>query len=118
MSPTFKSAVPILYAQDIGRSVAFYEEKLGFTRAGIYPDYAVLRRDGIEIHLAKCDDRHVIENTQCRVNLAGIDELYAECQRHGIVHPNGPLKTQPWGLREFAVLDFDGNLIKFAERAT
>ena len=27
----------------------------------------------------------------------------------------GPLIEQPWGLREFAVLDDDGNMIKFGE---
>ena len=30
----------------------------------------------------------------------------------GVIHPNGPLAQQPWGL-EFAVLDVDGNLYKF-----
>ena len=34
----------------------------------------------------------------------------------GVVHPNGPLTDQPWGYREFAALDSDGNLIKFGER--
>ena len=116
MTPRFTSAVPVLYSLDIGPSVAFYEEKLGFERGGIYPDYAVLRRDGIEIHLCKCNDRNLAENTQCRVNVAGIDALHAECRAKGIVHPNGPLREQPWGLREFAVLDLDGNLIKFSER--
>lgn len=32
------------------------------------------------------------------------------------VHPNGNLAYQPWGMREFAILDNDGNLIKFADR--
>ena len=37
-------------------------------------------------------------------------------RRAGVVHPNGPLTDQPWGLREFAVLDGDGNMIKFGQR--
>jgi hypothetical protein len=32
------------------------------------------------------------------------------------VHPNAPLRDQPWGTREFAVLDPDNNLIALYER--
>jgi hypothetical protein len=39
-----------------------------------------------------------------------------EMAASGIVHPNGALQQQPWGFKEFAVLDGDGNLIKFGER--
>ncbi len=116
MSPSFKSAVPVLYSLDLEPSISFYEENLGFERRGVYPDYAVLHRDGVEIHLALCGDKRIPENTQCRVNVVGIDALHAECKKKKIVHPNGPLETKPWGLREFAVLDRDGNLIKFSER--
>lgn len=34
----------------------------------------------------------------------------------GVVQPNGPLREQPSGFKKFAVLDGDGNLIKFGER--
>ena len=49
--------------------------------------------------------------------MTGIDALYEEMTAAGVVHPNGSLQEQPWGMREFAVLDGDGNLIKFSERA-
>jgi catechol 2,3-dioxygenase-like lactoylglutathione lyase family enzyme len=114
--PTFTSAVPVLPSLDLAKAVAFYEEKLGFTRGGVYPDYAVLRRDGIELHLCLCDDPELPKQTSCRVNVKGIDAFHAECKPRGIVHPNGPLRDQPWGLREFAILDRDGNLIKFSEK--
>jgi catechol 2,3-dioxygenase-like lactoylglutathione lyase family enzyme len=32
-----------------------------------------------------------------------------------MVHPNATLEDKPWGTREFAVLDPDGNLITFYE---
>ena len=50
------------------------------------------------------------------LDVEGIDALYAEMQAAGVVHPNGLLQQQPWGMKEFAVLDGDGNLIKFGER--
>ena len=45
----------------------------------------------------------------------GIDDLYGDCQARDIVHPNAPLEEQPWGFREFAVRDHDGNLVTFFE---
>ena len=48
--------------------------------------------------------------------VTGIDELYRQCLALGAVHPNGPLTDQPWGSREFAVLDPDHNLITLYEQ--
>jgi hypothetical protein len=44
-----------------------------------------------------------------------VDALYAELRPLGIVHDNASLTTQPWGDREFAILDPDGNLVTFFE---
>jgi hypothetical protein len=49
--------------------------------------------------------------------VTGIDELHRHCQALGVVHPNAPLTDQPWGMREFAILDPDNNLITLYERA-
>jgi len=109
-------AIPVLASLDIDATQRFYKEKLGFEPASRYPDYGICRRDGIEIHFWLTDDRRFPENTSCRVDVTGVDALYAEMKDAGVVHPNGPLTDQPWGMREFAILDGDGNLIKFGER--
>ncbi len=33
----------------------------------------------------------------------------------GVVHPNGPLREQPWGVRDFAILDAENNQTMFYE---
>ena len=38
-------------------------------------------------------------------------ELHEHCRRLGVVHPDAPLHDEPWGTREFAGLDPDGDLI-------
>jgi catechol 2,3-dioxygenase-like lactoylglutathione lyase family enzyme len=110
------AAVPVLASLDIERSVQFYTTRLGFTKvhaaAGVY---GIVSRDGVEIHLWACSDRHIAENTGCRVHVAGIDALYRELAPQCVVHPNAPLRARPWGAREFAVLDCDGNLVTFVE---
>lgn len=68
-APEFLIAVPVLPALDINQAIAFYEQRLGFTTLFKYDDYAGLSRGGIQIHLWLCDDRHIAENSGCRVNL-------------------------------------------------
>ena len=109
-------AIPVLASLDIEATQRFYVDKLGFAVVGRYPDYGSVERDGVQIHFWLTDDSDIPKATSCRVDVAGVDQLYEEMKASGVVHPNGPLTDQPWGLREFAVLDGDGNMIKFGER--
>ena len=61
-------------------------------------------------------ERHLAGTASCRVEVTGIDEIYHHCAELGVVHPNAPLTDQPWGMREFAILDPDHNLITLYER--
>jgi catechol 2,3-dioxygenase-like lactoylglutathione lyase family enzyme len=45
----------------------------------------------------------------------GIAALYEHCQTRQVVHPNGELSTQPWGMREFTILDPDRNAVTLFE---
>ena len=42
------------------------------------------------------------------------DKLYAELREKG-ANVQGEPVSQPWGLREFSVLDIEGNQIKFGQ---
>ncbi|MFO1315631.1 MAG: VOC family protein [Burkholderiales bacterium] len=115
--PTLLSVAPVLASLNIERTITFYCARLGFSRVYLDPGvWGIVARDGIQIHFWPCSDRHIAENTSCRVHVVGIDELFAEFRAQGVVHPDAPLQTRPWGSREFGVLDSDGNLITFAER--
>lgn len=114
-TPKFLSAIPVLPAVDIAAAVTFYEQKLGFTTDFQSDDYAGLRRGGVQLHLCLTSDRQVAKNTSCRINVSGIDALYGEYQAQNLIHPNGAIDTKIWGLREFAILDLDGNCLTFAE---
>lgn len=109
-------AVPVLASLDIFKTVDFYQKKLGFDRVGWKDEnYAVIGRDKIEIHFWKCKNKIFPENTSCYIHVNNVDGLYKEMMASGVVHPNGPLQDQPWGMREFAILDGDGNMIKFGQ---
>jgi catechol 2,3-dioxygenase-like lactoylglutathione lyase family enzyme len=118
----FRSAVPAMPVSDERRAVAFYEEALGLTElkdgdTGL----GILRRDAVELHVWVADgsgkgaERHLAGSASCRIEVTGVDALYAHCRQLGVVHPNAALDEKPWGTREFGILDPDGNLIALYE---
>ena len=106
----------MLAVADIAAGVTFYQ-RIGFVVLFQSDDYAALSRDDVNLHLWRCLDRTVAENTACRMKVAGIDMLHAECQEAGAVHPNGALRRTDRGTREFTVLDPQGGAITFVEAA-
>ena len=53
----------------------------------------------------------------CRVETEHPDELFAELEPKGVVDPSEPIRTMPWGARQFSVLDCCGNRITFTGTA-
>jgi catechol 2,3-dioxygenase-like lactoylglutathione lyase family enzyme len=114
---SFVMAVPIIPARDTAASTAWYRDNLGFEVVHLEPEYAIVERDGVGVHFWGPSGIEPADSmTMFRIRVGGIDELYEHCQRKEIVHPNAPLEEKPWGAREFAVIDGDGNLLTFFER--
>jgi len=111
----FNSAVPILASLNEDETVQFYTEKLGFTFHSAWDGYLIFSRDGVNIHLWPCNDAEIAKNTGCYVNVSEVDKLYAEYKQHSIIHPNGDLETKPWEMRQFSILDNNGNIFHFGE---
>ncbi|MDG5492421.1 VOC family protein [Psychroserpens sp. SPM9] len=108
--------IPVLASLNIKKTVDFYKSKLGFNRVGYLDDnYAVIARDHFVVHFWKCNDKIHPEHTSCYVDVKDIDILYKELQAFDVIHPNGKLENKPYGMREFSILDHDGNLIKFGQ---
>jgi hypothetical protein len=109
MMPRLKTAIPKLASLDF--------ERLQFVRRGTYPDYDIVERDGVQLHFWLCTDGRIPKETACRIEVEGIDGLFAEFSALGVVHPNGALERKPWGVDEFSILDIDGNLVTFQQDA-
>lgn len=113
MTSQIASTIPVLASLDIDASIAFYADYLGFAAAARHDDYAIVRRDGCEIHFWLCSERNIAENTSCYVRVANAQELYEEFSRKGVRMK--PPVLQPWGMKECHVIDPHGNLLKFGE---
>jgi hypothetical protein len=110
-----KSAVPILASLNEEETIKFYTEKLGFTFNSSWEGYIILSRDKINLHLWPCTDDAIPKNTGCYINVTKVDALYAEYKPLGVIHPNGELKEMPWKMKQFSILDNNGNIIHFGE---
>jgi hypothetical protein len=110
-----KSAVPILASLNEEETVKFYTEKLGFTFHSSWEGYLILSRNKVNIHLWPCKDQEIAKNTGCFINVTGVDKLYAEYKPLGVIHPNGDLQEMPWKMKQFSILDNNGNVIHFGE---
>lgn len=108
-----QSIVSIMPALDFKATIDFYLH-LGFAVVGEYPDYLLLERDGSELHFFASDDKHLAENTACYIRVRNLEALADEYESAG-VKLRHPVELKPWGMKEFAVIDVSGNLLRFGE---
>lgn len=95
----------------------YYINQLGFQEIGDYEGYLMVKKDNIEIHFFEFKELNPKENYgQVYIRTNNIDNLYKSLiENKTEIHPNGTLKTQPWGQKEFALLDPDSNLLTFGQ---
>lgn len=110
---------PKLPMRDKAVTKDYYINKLGFQLFGDneFDGYLMVFKDNIQLHFFAFKDLDPKENYgQVYIRINEIDELYQTLLNNQIaIHPNGHLETQPWGQREFALLDPDNNLLTFGE---
>jgi uncharacterized glyoxalase superfamily protein PhnB len=126
---------PNLVVADIARSIAFYQDVLGFTVVTTVPEvspfvFAWMQRDGVNVFLNTLEGMEddilglatrpiggtatMFFSVERDAAAGGIDEFFTRVSgRAGIVMP---LKDQFYGMREFGVQDPDGYIILFAQR--
>jgi uncharacterized glyoxalase superfamily protein PhnB len=109
----------VLAVQNLALSVAYYQEKLGFTTDWAYEGWHQLRRGSFVVMLGECtDDRPAFETRNhsyfAYVQVVGVDELYKELVGRG-AEIHYPLGSKPWGMREFGIITVDGHRILFGE---
>jgi catechol 2,3-dioxygenase-like lactoylglutathione lyase family enzyme len=117
-------AIPILPARNLHETRAFYE-RLGFRAAGWWPEefggYAILIRGDAAMHFFLFKDLSPRENYgQCYWPADDVDAFYAECMAIGLPASGEPrlipVEDKPWGMREFAIVDPNGNLIRVGQQ--
>ena len=119
-------AVPILPSRDLRESLAFYE-RLGFESRGAPPErwgYLIVGRGGVELHFYDAPDVDPLTTAaSCYVRVADAAALHEEWQRIGVPpDPASGSRLMPpedtdYGMREFALVDPSGNLLRVGSPA-
>jgi predicted enzyme related to lactoylglutathione lyase len=101
---------------DVGRSLAFFVERLGFGvefKLGDPPEYAIIDREAVSLHLmpaARAPETR--GHSSVYVFVADVDALHRELDGRG-----APIEVAPtdfdYGMREMSVRDPDGNRLTF-----
>jgi catechol 2,3-dioxygenase-like lactoylglutathione lyase family enzyme len=117
----FDLAIPILPSRSVDDTVTFFK-RLGFEGGAHESDsgYAILRRGTVELHFFTHRELVPADSSSgCYIRVMDVESFYRSClpselPRTGIPRMDA-LEDKPWGLREFAVIDPDGNLIRIGQ---
>lgn len=115
----FKSVAPILVAQDIQASAAYYQDRLGFGIDFLYgepPFYGAVSRGEVCLHLRFMNIANPVAGDDtlilATIEVSDVRALFEEFRERGadIIQPP---TSHPWGGTDILVRDPDGNVISF-----
>jgi uncharacterized glyoxalase superfamily protein PhnB len=114
------ASATVFVVQDVLRSVAHYRDVLGFSVRFTYGDpvfHAGVERGEVQVHLhAASKTKRLPGHGAVNVFVTDVDALYEELRRRG-ARVQGEPKDYPYGMRDFDVLDLDGNQLCFGSES-
>ena len=120
-----KQVAPQFVVTDVVRTAEYYRDVLGFEILGFFADppvYAMVRRDGVEIHFGKADSNEIKVNDSVRKGLGtdayifvnDVNALYEELTGRGANVVEGPVR-RIYDCVEITVKDCNGFQLVFGE---
>lgn len=121
MNPTIDVAVPVLPCRSISVTTEFYL-RLGFDGGAheFNENYAIFTLGTVELHFfLHADLVPAASWAGCYIRVLDVRSLYEASLASGLPDLGIPrmdrLEDKPWGLKEFAVVDPDGNLLRIGQ---
>ena len=105
--------MPEFPVSDVPAAVAHYRDTFGFRVNYEQADIGVMDRDAIRILLIARTALHAGIGS-AYIYVSDADTLHAELLQAG-AHVLGEPTDHPWGLRDFVVVDTDGNRLTFGQ---
>ena len=115
------SVAPMLNVADSIAEIAFFRDVLGFTDLLGEPGYAVMHRDGNEVHIAEHHDEavlsHVNGHMQIYIQTDDIDAMWERAKPFSETYRTRELFVREYGMTEFH-METPGGILVFVGEAT
>ena len=104
--------IPKVFYEDINVGLNLFVKGMGFTI--VYQEtepgqkFYILAHDSLRIYLVEDEEFAKKDRPEIRIETDDIEAFYKEVKNNNIklLHPNlAQIKSQPWGLKEFALRD-------------
>ena len=120
--------IPIFHSSSIERTEAFFSKVLGFETSTDHPDergdptflsVAAGNHAAANIYFFRSGgEGEKLETSAARIGMStrGLEHLHEmlrACSQKGEVEMEKTARDEPWGFREFAIKDLDGNILTF-----
>jgi uncharacterized glyoxalase superfamily protein PhnB len=125
MPVQFNSVAPVFVVSDVGATVRWYEEHLGFTYRH-FPEiepwvWANIQRDGVEIMFMRIEGYKKPDLSHLRsdgvwdayIRISGINEFYEAVKAKWPIKMK--LRKMPYGDSEFEICDPNGYILTFSD---
>ena len=107
------SIIPIFHVKDVEASLSFYTDVLGFVQSFRYGTYAGLKIGECEIHICPPDDDgSSTGGGEAYIICDEVDDYFARIVSAG-AKPKSEPADRMYGMRDFSVVDPDGNELSF-----
>ncbi|PWU01961.1 MAG: hypothetical protein C5B52_06340 [Bacteroidetes bacterium] len=114
----FKTVIPILFSENVRRSLDYYVDVLEFARKwdwGSPPSFGGVVKDSVEIFFS--ENAQGNKGTWISIMIDDVDTYFQKISARGakiLVPP----ETKEWGVREMLVCDPDDHVIRFGSEAS
>jgi Glyoxalase/Bleomycin resistance protein/Dioxygenase superfamily len=116
---------PQFVVPDVVKTAEYYRDLLGFKILGYFSDppvYAMVARDGVEIHFGRADGDEIIINeivrkglgTDAYIFVTDVQKLYEEFVTRGVNITEGPIK-RIYNCTEITIEDCNGFQLVFGQ---
>ena len=107
------AAIPVFHVADVDVAVLYYTRVLGFTEAFRMGTYGGLKIGDCEIHLTvPGDNGRPVGGGNAYIICNEVDKYFATIKAAG-ARPKTEPANRMYGMRDFVVLDPDGNQLTF-----
>ncbi len=110
----FQKIAPILPCLNILKTNLFYRDQLNF-EVSYSRNYLVVSKENIEVYFFEHTNKLTFQSSSCYITVSNIEDLYSRLSSMNMILPGGKITEKPGRIKEFHIVDNNGNELRFGE---